>query len=63
VKTYIFLEPHPSGGHATIEITEEQILKYMKKTPEHCKCLTDEQIIETFTVINWAFEKETEKKQ
>lgn len=60
IKTYVFEEPHPTGGHTTVEITEKQILKYMKKAygnrPASFR-MTDQQLIEEFVVIHWAWEK------
>ena len=59
MKTYAFVEPHVTSGYATIEITEKQILKYMKaitnKVPEYRKT-TDEQLIHEFIVNNWCEE-------
>ena len=59
MKTYAFVEPHVTSGYATIEITEKQILKYMKiKTNKIHKYrnATDKQLIHEFIVVNWCKE-------
>ena len=54
MKVYCFNEPHITGGHAIVEITEEQIHDWMKKTYPMVK---EEHQIEEFCVLHWAWEK------
>lgn len=57
-KKYVFVEPHITGGSSTVEITGEQILKFMKnKKREEFKELSDEQLIESFLLTHWAKEQ------
>jgi hypothetical protein len=60
MKTYIFHEPHVTGGHATVEINEEQILEFMNEVYKNTiefKQLTDKQKIDEFIVVHWCEEK------
>jgi len=57
MKTYIFEEPHPTGGNATVEITEEEIIAFCRKDPLY-KDLSDTECVYNFVIINWAWEKE-----
>ena len=60
MKTYIFVEPHITGGYSTVEINEKQILKYMKKITKNkldYKNALDQQLIDEFIVVNWCKEK------
>jgi len=57
-KIYVFHEPHITGGHAIIEVTESQIMQYMKSLDKlKDKGLTDEQYLDYFLVNNWCHEK------
>ena len=53
MKVYCFNEPHITGGHAIVEITEEQICDWMKKTYPMVK---EEHQIEEFCALHWAWE-------
>jgi len=55
---YQFCEPHPTGGNALIEITEEQIRAWMRKAYPNVK---DEDQIEEFCTLHWAWAKEEEE--
>lgn len=61
MKSYTFIEPHHTGGHCTVEITEEQIVKhmrkYMAKVHPEIKDASDQQLIDEFVIVNWAVEK------
>ena len=47
-----YLEPHPSGGTCRVRMTEQQAIDWTKKMhPE----LTDEQALDDFAVIHWAY--------
>ena len=58
MKAYKFVEPHETGGHATVVISEQNILKYMKEhiAPHYKKVLTDKELVENFCVNHWAEE-------
>ena len=56
MKVYRFVEPHITGGSALVEITEEQIRNWMKKT---YPMVEEEHQIEEFCFLHWAWEKET----
>ena len=51
---YTFSEPHITGGHALITITEKQIIEYMKK--KYKNKFSDKQLIEEFCAVNWCRE-------
>ena len=53
-KILIFQEPHLTGGHATIEIKVGQAIKYIKTFYSE---LSDEEALEEFININWAYYK------
>ena len=60
-RTFTFVEPHITGGTATIEVTEKEILKYMrskrhKRYKEYQK-LTDDLLLDYFVTNNWCVEK------
>lgn len=60
MKTYEFVEPHITGGHAVVTITEEQILKHMKKVQrKNLKMhnVSDEDLIDYFIVNHWCTER------
>lgn len=61
MKTYIFNEPSVYGGCATIEMTENQIISFMKKVNEQRGIsesrFTDEELIDEFIVVHHAHEK------
>ena len=50
---YEFVEPHITGGHATIIISESKILEYMKKVYPNSE-LSDNELIEEFAIVHWA---------
>ncbi len=52
-----FVEPHPTGGHATVTLTKEQAVNWTRAVhPE----LSDEQALENFIVVHWAWYVESE---
>lgn len=53
---YVFHEPHMTGGHATIEITRAQIVKFMREAFPEWSC-TDEEALQEFVAVNWATKK------
>jgi hypothetical protein len=57
---YRFVEPHFTGGHSTIDITEEQIIKYM--TERYSRLNLDSfdhnELIADFVAENWAWKVE-----
>jgi|14BtaG_2_1085337.scaffolds.fasta_scaffold192486_2 hypothetical protein len=55
MKMYEFLEPHVTGGHSRVTISECNIIKYMKEkiVPKHI-VLSDKQIVESFCADYWA---------
>lgn len=55
---YRFEEPHLTGGNATITITREQIIKYIRNHPNlyHGQGLYSEaELVEQFCANNWAY--------
>ena len=68
MKTYRFEEPHCTGGSSTVDITEEQILKYMKEEiipkfqDKYPKDISDECLIEDFATVHWAWLIGVDKK-
>lgn len=45
-------EPHPSGGNCRVTLTRQQAIDWTKKLhPE----LTDEQALEDFIIVHWAY--------
>ena len=57
-RIYVFVEPHPTGGSATIEITEFQIRIWMTGT--YPQIPTEHQVDE-FCLLHWAWEKNPER--
>ena len=57
-RTYTFIEPHVTGGTATVEITEEQIIKYMRNKNKG----TDEELINEFVAVHRCKRKKMEEK-
>jgi hypothetical protein len=57
MKKYKFYEPHITGGDATIEITDKQILEFMKDINPK---ITGEEVIKEFIENNWAMELKDE---
>lgn len=58
-RTFTFVEPHITGGHCTVEITESQILDYMRN--RHDKKLiyadaTDDVLVDEFCIVHWCTE-------
>ena len=57
---YRFVEPHFTGGHSTIDITEEQIIKHM--TERYSRLNLDSfdhnELIADFVAENWAWKVE-----
>ena len=53
MKTYLFYEPHGTGGNALVEITEKQIRDWMNLTYPDVK---QEHQIEEFCILHWAWE-------
>jgi len=58
MKVYVFMEPHYTGGDATVEITEEKIRAYMNKN--HPIVLEKHQI-EEFCAHYFAWKKDGEE--
>jgi len=57
-RIWLFVEPHITGGHCTVEITDEQIIAFMSKSEAKEKGATRDQLIDEFVVVNWCWEKE-----
>ncbi len=63
---WTFVEPHHLGGHATVTISEQQILDHywehwyerMKKAGKENEA-TKEKCIEEWVVVNWAWKAES----
>ncbi len=53
---YEFIEPHKTGGHSRVIISEDNIIKYMKEyvSPKKTQVLTDEELIDSFCVDFYA---------
>ena len=54
-----FVEPHITGGHCTVTITEKQIMVYMKKRQKdniRMKDVSDEHLLDYFLVNHWCVE-------
>jgi len=66
MKTYTFMEPHITGGCATVEITEEQIITYMHSLQscnrkEFFRGVSDEYLLDYFIVNYWCSEVKNEE--
>ena len=59
-KYYKFTDAHPTGGAATVTITEYQILEHMRQFTDHTG-LTDDQLIMKFTQDRKALAVQTPK--
>lgn len=58
-RTFTFVEPHITGGHCTVEITESQILKYMRerhKNKSKWADATDNILVDEFCIVHWCSE-------
>jgi hypothetical protein len=55
MKTYRFVEPHYTGGHCTIDITEEQIIKHMKNLYQDVCNLDNDELVQDFVAIHWCW--------
>ena len=53
-EVWVFIEPHPTGGVATVEITRAEILSLMK--PAHNNS-SEDATIRGFVSIHWAVRK------
>lgn len=52
---YEFVEPHVTGGNATIRITRREIILYMRDHPEFTlPGATDDALVEQFRLNTWA---------
>ena len=69
---YEFVEPHPTGGDATVRITRKQIIEYMRNHPKrsqvfaavfHRVGLIDDDLVEQFCINNWAHLVVSKKEQ
>lgn len=59
MKMYEFDEPHPTGGHCRIRVTEEDAISYQKKIlreSKKCNYKSDQQALDDFITIHWASE-------
>ena len=60
-KTFVFIEPHLTGGDSTVTITKSKIIEYMHKRQKEPGCrfkdATDEQLLDEFCVIHWCWEQ------
>lgn len=59
-RIYEYIEPHVSGGVAHVRLTAEMAIAYMKKYvkqyyPYRLDEVTDEQLLQEFIIINWAY--------
>lgn len=55
-RVFVFDEPHYTGGNARVEITESQVVRFMKENyPD--RGFSDEELVESFVINNWAWEK------
>lgn len=62
-KFYRFNEPHFTGGNATVDITEKQILEFMKKWQKNnlkAKDATDQELIDEFCINYGAWKEKGE---
>jgi len=60
MKTYVFVEPHFTGGDSVVTITEEKILKHMHERQlkeEKFQGVSDERLLDYFIVNHWCTEK------
>ncbi len=55
MRVFKFIEPHITGGHAEIVISDRQIIEYMKKIPKYVD-YSPEDMIDEFIAIHWAWE-------
>ena len=47
-----FVEPHPTGGDATVTLTEEQAIAWQRRIRYYA---SDADALNDFMVVNWAY--------
>lgn len=57
---YVFVEPHPTGGDCTVEITRSKAIKFQKryaKIQHKCYYTSDQEALDDFIDIHLAWRK------
>lgn len=56
MRTFEFVEPYEDGTPAYVRMTEAEVISWYRKGRSYPPEVSDEQIIDEFCVVHWAYE-------